>query len=166
MTASHLDRLMAIFGVSFPHIRFMLDVTGSIISGSVALLAMFPGGGLLFEPSHLDVFTTQTQYMHLIRYFYIAAGYAIDTSLAHEEYFRTGNGFQIFTLRRPGSTTTIQIIIAIAGNPMLPLFGFYITPLMNLINGKGAHLVYLFYYMALMHSARYIFCVCVSDKRI
>lgn len=99
---------------------------------------MFPGGCLLFEPADLDIFTTRSKFMHVIRFFNIAAGYVIISSSPSEDYHRTGQYLRVFRMQRPESTLTVNILVTLADNPMVPVFRFHLTIVMNSINGKGA----------------------------
>ncbi|KAJ6601236.1 hypothetical protein DFH09DRAFT_900400 [Mycena vulgaris] len=123
--------------------RYVLDTTASLISGSVALLALFPGSRHpLFQPGDLDVYSTRTQYTHLIRFFAIAAGYVIDTARANT-YFRNGIILQVFRLKRDGSPYTINVIVSMADNAMMPIFKFHSTIVMNAISGTGVFSAYI-----------------------
>ncbi|KAJ7118462.1 hypothetical protein C8R43DRAFT_960430 [Mycena crocata] len=138
MLNRHLNRLVTPFGVPFNHLRYVLDATDSIISGSVALLALFPGSRfeMLFDPGDLDIYTTRTQYTHLIRFFSIYAGYTISTE-AGQEYFRLGMILRVFRLIRAGSSLSINIIVSLAENSMMPVFRFHSTLVMNFVSGRG-----------------------------
>lgn len=108
------------------------------MAGSVGLLALFPTdhGRLLFQPNNLDIFCIRTMYTHMIRFLYLAAGYTVRTTVETAS-ISTPSILHIFRLARAGSSLTVNIIVTMAYNAMIPIFKSPTTLLMNIVTGTG-----------------------------
>lgn len=134
-----------------------LTRTSSIISGSAALLAFYPG---LFVPGDLDIYCSEGNLAEVLDFFLSFTGYSSPTECLtrdelpkdadYDDWVFSENHLakvlKLYCASPPGSKreSTIVNIIAVMDTacPVSAISHFHSTPVMNMITGKGVTCVY------------------------
>lgn len=121
-------------------LREVMAHTNTVVSGSWALLAIFPNS---FQPNDLDLYTSGSQdiYTNPLMEFLGRHGYYVITSM-DTNYFQFTTGTRntiryIFKLGKPDHTATINVIVSRTLSELHPIFEFHSTIVMNFIAWYG-----------------------------
>lgn len=137
--AEHIDKtvhqLLRIFDLHSVDVFRLLHATGSVISGSAALLLLFPWS---FEPGDLDIYVPRSQINFTIKVIRDMFGF---------ELYRTAGPYVkneaiqgIFWFRK--GEITLNVISSTTDNPLEPIFHFHSTVVMNFISSVGIFCAY------------------------
>lgn len=114
----------------------LLKKTGSIISGSAALLMLFPNA---FVPGDLDIFVSSTEALILSMELTINYNFIFTQTMAFgpNMYPHTAPVQAVHWLKNPTSNKQINIIVVTGKDPLEAIMYFNATHVMNFITPTG-----------------------------
>lgn len=139
---SRSHRLFDSLHLDIGRVRYMLQHTGSVISGSVALLALFPGtrAGIDFVPGDVDFYVPSSHKSAVLNFFVNTTSYRSVTT--DDTSYNPSGGIQEVLLLHDGVSRSVNIIVAIGDNALVPIIQFHSTFLMNWISHGGLTCTY------------------------
>ncbi|KDR75360.1 hypothetical protein GALMADRAFT_211577 [Galerina marginata CBS 339.88] len=119
-------------------IMALLHHTGSVISGSMALVSLFPGDNLIaFRPQDIDFYVPLDMKTRAESFFLTSTAYRpiINKKRYYNKYIA-----EVIFMRH--GNKTINIIVSSGANSLNPIFHFHSTAVMNFISSTGVFSAY------------------------
>lgn len=139
--ADHIDhtihQILRLFDLQSPDLFRLLHATGSVISGSAALLALLPW---TFEPADLDIYVPRSQTNFVIKVIRDMHGFELYRSATPSRYRGNPAVGGIFWFRK--NHITLNVIASTSDNALEPIFHFHSTVVMNFISSLGVFCAY------------------------
>ncbi|KAI9069830.1 hypothetical protein FKP32DRAFT_37151 [Trametes sanguinea] len=144
LTASHALNLrylatLQTFVHNPTHLRNMLRITSSVISGSTALHILDVERGKNWTPTDLDIYTPHYSALQIVRYLCKVEHYHIHPNPAHYSYPISGF-IAVFHLRR--GDIKIDVIQSTTRSALHPLPYFWSTHVMNYLTADSFCIAY------------------------
>lgn len=132
----HFLHIIAPFGLEGKQFLKLLKKTGAIVSGSAALLMLFPNS---FVPGDLDIFVTATDALILSMEIIINYDYVFSQSIGFgpNAYPNTATIKAVHWLKHPTTDKKINIIVVTGTDALEAILHFNATHVMNFITSTG-----------------------------
>lgn len=113
----------------------VLNLTGSVVSGSAALVVVNPWS---FTPNDMDIYAPPTRSALLIELMATRFGYIVDAIAVGYPQFSGISA--IHTLKK--GVHSVQVMVTSSENPLTAVFHFHSTTVMNFISAHGIYCAY------------------------
>lgn len=126
------------FGIDPMWLLELLGVHRAVVSGSAALLMLFPGR---FEPNDLDIFVPHNEASGLMMALVSSGRYTYSNRVVYrddDDYYGTSPTIeQVHWLNQTGTSRSVNVVVVVGRDPLVAVMSFNATHVMNFVTAHG-----------------------------